>query len=260
MNFSLRDKIILVTGATGHLGSAIAKGLAKAGAHVLVNGRSEVDVEGLVDAIRSMGGSAEDAVFDIRSEDSAIEFFGGRGGTQLHALVNNAYSGGAGSVELSTPADFRDSYEVGLIGPHNLVRASLPLLRLAASSGGASVINICSMYGLVSPDLQVYDDAETANPPFYGATKAALIQWTRYAACEFGSENLRFNSISPGPFPSGNVSTANPHLVARLAKKVPMGRVGIADEIVGPVIFLASDASSFVNGSNIVVDGGWTCW
>jgi NAD(P)-dependent dehydrogenase (short-subunit alcohol dehydrogenase family) len=117
-----------------------------------------------------------------------------------------------------------------------------------------------SMYGMVSPDQRVYESKRVANPPFYGAAKAALLQWTRYAACEFGPEGIRVNAISPGPFPSTDVQAANPDFVATLANKVPMGRIGHAKEIQGPLSFLISDASSFVNGTNLVVDGGWTCW
>jgi NAD(P)-dependent dehydrogenase (short-subunit alcohol dehydrogenase family) len=116
------------------------------------------------------------------------------------------------------------------------------------------------MYALVSPDLRVYDTAAGANPPFYGAAKAALLAWTRYAACEFGKENIRVNAISPGPFPSNKVQAENSAFVTRLAARVPMGRIGQSHEIGGPVLFLASSASSFVNGTNLIVDGGWTAW
>jgi NAD(P)-dependent dehydrogenase (short-subunit alcohol dehydrogenase family) len=98
------------------------------------------------------------------------------------------------------------------------------------------------------------------NPPFYGAAKAALLQWTRYAASEFGKEGIRVNAVSPGPFPSLAMKAANPDFIEALAAKVRMGRIGASDEIKGPMLFLASSAASFVNGANIVVDGGWTCW
>ena len=127
-------------------------------------------------------------------------------------------------------------------------------------NGEASVINLASMYAMVNPDQRIYVSAAEVNPPFYGAAKAALIQWTRYAACEFGAEGIRVNSISPGPFPSEAVQKNNPAFIEKLASKVPMRRIGLSDEIKGPTLFLASSASSFVNGTNIVVDGGWTCW
>src|SRR5258707_3109708 len=102
-----------------------------------------------------------------------------------------------------------------------------------------------------TPDHPPPNPPQPTNPPFYGAAKAALLQWTRYAACEFGPEGIRVNSISPGPFPSESVQKSNPAFIDRLSNKVPMGRIGRADEIRGPTLFLASSASSFVNGANI---------
>lgn len=258
--FSLDGKTALVTGAGGYLGEAISHCLADAGAHVLVNGRSEVRVLSLVNSICSKGLSAEAAIFDVTDKDAVSDYFNQRDGLPLHVLINNAYSGGAGSIETSDESAFRDSYDIAVVASHNLVRSALPSLRLAAEIDEASVINICSMYGVVSPDIRLYSSPEGANPPFYGAAKAALLQWTRYAACEFGKERIRFNAISPGPFPSDKVKNMSPDFVKRLSKKVPMGRVGLPAELKGPILFLATPASSFVNGANIPVDGGWTCW
>ncbi|WP_153020698.1 SDR family oxidoreductase, partial [Pseudomonas sp. BMS12] len=168
---------------------------------------------------------------------------------------------GGGTIEISDSLSYIKSYEVTLVAAHNMLRHALPCLRQAVEkSGYASVINIASMYGLVSPDHGVYSSPQSVNPPFYGAAKAGLIQWSRYAACEFGRENIRVNSLSPGPFPSKSVQIDNPSFVESLSKKVPLGRIGYSDEIKGPVLFLASSASSFVNGANISVDGGWTSW
>lgn len=258
--FSLRGRTALVTGATGHLGRQIAQALAAGGAHVLVNARSADAVANLVEAIRASGGQATPFAFDIRDAGAARDMLGRFEGP-LHALVNNAYVGGSGRLEGADPQAYRESYEVAVVATDGLLQAALPALRLAAAGqGGASVVNIASMYGLVSPDQRMYDSPSGANPPFYGAAKAALIQWTRYAACEFGPQGIRVNCVSPGPFPSESVQFAAPGFVARLAAKVPMGRVGAASEVAGPVLFLASPASSYVNGTNLVVDGGWTAW
>ncbi len=257
--FSLEGKSVLVTGATGYLGRAMVYGLAELGARVLVNGRNRPRVEELVEELREAQLAAESAVFDINDEHAVREWFSKLG--SLHGLVNNAYSGGAGSIETASDADFQNSYEVSLVSANRLLREALPNLRSAVNdSGGASVVNIGSMYGMVSPDQRVYAGKSVANPPFYGAAKAALLQWTRYAACEFGIEGIRVNAVSPGPFPSNSVQTSSADFVATLASKVPLGRIGQAEEIQGPLSFLISDASSFVNGSNLVVDGGWTCW
>lgn len=259
--FSLRGKSVLVTGASGHLGSAISRVLGEAGAHVLVNSRSAARGIELTKWLRDIGCSAEPAVFDVTDHAAVATYFSARKDKPLDVLINNAYLGGAGNIELAEAESYAGSYEVTVLAAHNLVKVVLPGLRLAVEMNGyASVINLASMYALVSPDQRIYDGPGVVNPPFYGAAKAALLQWTRYAACEFGPEGIRVNSISPGPFPSEAVQRSNPDFIQKLVKKVPMARIGQPDEVAGPVLFLASSASSFVNGANIVVDGGWTCW
>lgn len=259
--FSVQGKTALVTGATGYLGSAMAFVLAEAGAHVLVNSRSQERSETLVKSLIDAGYLAEQAVFDVTNQLGIDKFFSDFHGKPLHILINNAYVGGGGSIELSKAEAYVSSYDIAVLAAHNLLKAALPALRKAVQQDGeASVINLASMYALVSPDQRIYESAHGVNPPFYGAAKAALLQWTRYAACEFGAEGIRVNSISPGPFPSVSVQKSNPGFIEKLARKVPMGRIGLSDEIKGPTLFLASSASTFVNGSNIVVDGGWTCW
>lgn len=258
--FNITGKTALITGATGYLGTAMSHILAEAGAHILVNSRSIVKCEALVKTLVDSGHSAESAVFDVSNQQAIENFFMSRIGSPLHILINNAYSGGAGSIEICKADAYAKSYDVTVLAAHNLLIAALPSLRQAVlHCGDASVINITSMYAMVSPDKRIYKSTLKVNPPFYGAAKAALLQWTRYAACEFGAEGIRVNSISPGPFPSDMVQSRNLTFIKKLKNKVPMGRIGLADEIKGATLFLASSASSFVNGSNIVVDGGWTC-
>jgi NAD(P)-dependent dehydrogenase (short-subunit alcohol dehydrogenase family) len=240
----------------------MAWALAEAGADVLINARRAESAKRLAGEIQAHGFCARPAVFDIVNNDAveaaANQYFRD---SPLNILVNNAYAGGSGTIEHSFADAYAESYEVAVGSTHRLFRAVLPALRRAVARGTqASVINIASMLGLVSPDPRLYDTVEGANPPFYGAAKAALIQWTRYAACEFGPEGIRVNSVSPGPFPSQEVQRDNAGFISRLVQRVPLGRVGQASEIAGPVLFLASDASSYVNGSNLVVDGGWTAW
>lgn len=259
--YLLKDKNVLLTGATGYLGRHMALGLAELGATVIVNGRSREHVEALVAEISEGNFKAIPAIFDINDECAVREWFEHYGKAPLHGLINNAYRGVSGSIETADSDDYRNSYEVALVAAHQLVKCALTSLRCAVEeTGSASIVNIASMYGMVSPDQRIYADKKSANPPFYGAAKAALLQWTRYAACEFGPEGIRVNSLSPGAFPSESVHRLNPDLIGALEKKVPMGRVGQPDELRGPLSFLISSASSYVNGANIVVDGGWTCW
>jgi len=256
--FNLNDTTVLVTGATGYLGRQVCFGLLESGATVLVNSRSNDKALELVNELLTEGGNAQPAVFDITSTDEIESFMSNYTG-ELNVIINNAYAGGSGTIETSKDDAYNGAYKVVVEATHNLFNYALPLLRNSVQKiGYASVINIASMYGSVSPDLRVYPSKASSNPPFYGAAKAALIQWTKYAACEFGHENIRVNSISPGPFP--NIQINSNDFVTTLSAKVPMRRVGRADEIRGPVVFLASNASSFVNGCNLAVDGGWTAW
>ena len=259
--FSLSKKNVLITGATGYLGVAMAWGLAEAGANVLVNSRSPENCTTLVNAIQKAGLSAENAGFDITDENAIDTFFSNRPEEPIHCLINNAYAGTSGTIETSEAVAYQKSYEISVVSAHSMIKYSLPYLRAAVQeSGDASIINIASMYGLVSPDLRLYENSQTSNPPFYGAAKAALLQLTKYAACEFGPEKIRVNSISPGPFPSEDAQKINPQFIDKLASKVPLGRMGRPHEIQGAILLLASPASSFINGANLAVDGGWTSW
>ena len=256
--FSLQGKSVLITGAVGYLGREICFGLAESGAHVLVNSRSETKAQELVNQLTLKGFSAEAAVFDVTVHKQVDAFFETYSGP-LHVIINNAYAGSGGTIETSTSEQYTSAYAITIESAHHLFQRALPCLRSAVKEcGDASVINIASMYGKVSPNLGLYSTPEGSNPPFYGVAKAALIQWTKYGACEFGKEGIRFNSISPGPFP--NLNNNDPDFVQSLADKVPLQRVGNASELQGPVVFLASSASSFVNGADIAADGGWTAW
>lgn len=259
--FDLSGREALITGASGYLGRDICLALARAGAHVLVNARTTSGCEDLVEEIEDSGANASAAPFDISDEAAVADFVASRADKPLHILVNNAYSGEGGTIATAPSNAFRKALEIGLVSPHHLFQSLLPQLRMGRKEAGdASVINIASMYGLVSPDLRNYHSAESSNPPFYGAAKAALVQYTRYAACEFGPEGIRVNAVAPGPFPALEVQQSAAEFIQTLAARVPLGRIGQAHEIGGPVTFLASSAATFVTGIVLSVDGGWTCW
>ncbi|MDB2639665.1 SDR family oxidoreductase [Akkermansiaceae bacterium] len=262
---NLSGKTILLTGAGGHLGSAMAVGFAAAGGLVYLNGRNQKTLEPLLGEISAFGGQAEILPFDVNDSDAvfmALEEIRSRCG-RIDVLVNNAYHGMGGTLETSTDAEFSESYQVAVTAAAALIRAALPLLRKSYGDdnrGGASIINVASMYGLVSPDFRAYETDASTNPPFYGAAKAALIQLTRYLACQLAKDKIRVNALCPGPFPSPSVQASNPEFIRKLEDRVPLGRIGAAEEIKGPANFLASDHSSYVTGVTLKVDGGWTAW
>jgi gluconate 5-dehydrogenase len=197
---------------------------------------------------------------DINEPDALAEVVGRLAESEQLAFtgwVNNAYSGGAASYlngDLSTEAIAKTT-QTGL----DAVMVLTDRIANVMSRGGA-IVNVSSMYGMVSPQPAAYDaHPQFHNPPAYGAAKAGLIQFTRYAAVHFADRGLRVNTISPGACPSPPVQQDTSFIKA-LEARVPMGRIGQPDEIGAAVHFLLSDASSYVTGHNLVVDGGWTIW
>jgi NAD(P)-dependent dehydrogenase (short-subunit alcohol dehydrogenase family) len=262
--FRLDGRVAFLSGAAGLLGRPMAKALAFAGAHVVLNGRTQDTLEASVEELKSVGLSASVACFDVTDEAAARRHIGliGEQYGRLDVLVNNASGGSPGTMESATAQDFEQVYRVNVVAAFQLLQAAIPLLRKAGSQtdGGASVINIASMYGSVSPDPSIYGTSGANSPPYYGPAKAGLIQLTRYAACHLATQRIRVNCISPGPFPSAKYLERDAQFLGQLQAMNPMHRIGKPAELQGPLLFLASDASSYVTGINLAVDGGWTAW
>lgn len=257
--FRLDGRRAFVSGAAGHLGEAISRGLGEAGAHVILNGRDANKLEVLASALAMEGISAETAAFDIMDTDAVKKTMGAM--ERLDIIVNLAYTGRAGALDTATGDDFDLAFKSSVTASFEITRAALPALEKAVEIvGHASVINISTMYAQVSPDPALYGASGLNSPPFYGPAKAGVTQLTRYLAGHLGARGIRVNSISPGPFPTPDIQKDKPDFIERLAAKNPLGRIGTPVEMKGAVIFLASDASTYVTGINMPVDGGWTAW
>lgn len=256
--FSLKGRVAIITGAAGWLGAPMSRALAEAGATVVVTSRSEARAAELAESLPGSGhlglALAQD---DTDGLDDFVADVVRRLG-RVDALVNNAYGGTGPSIDQTTAADFDRSYHTGVTAYFILARAVANHLRERGAPG--SIINIASMYGVVASYPNAYVGYNINSPAHYHALKGGLVHLTRHLAAYWAAYNIRVNALSPGPFPPSRVNDANPGFIERLEEKVPLGRVGRPSELKGAVVFLASDASSYVTGQNLLVDGGWTIW
>lgn len=253
--FRLDGKTAFVSAARGHLGAVMTRALAGAGAHVIVNGRDDAALAAFESQLRGEGLPVSRAAFDVADGDAVRRFFGGL--PRLDILVNNAISMQLKSFAALSEQDFARTYASSVAAAFEASRAAVPALaRAVTQSGDASIVNIASMYGQVAPDARLYDQRDGQSPFHYGPAKAGLIQLGRHLAAELGPARIRVNTLSPGPFPAA----APQDFTQRLAARTMLGRVGKAGEIAGPLLFLASPASTYVTGATLNVDGGWTAW
>jgi NAD(P)-dependent dehydrogenase (short-subunit alcohol dehydrogenase family) len=255
--FDLSGRVALVTGATGHLGAAMARALAEAGAFVVATSRDEARAREFAAALPTPGGAAHHGVALDHADPASLEagFAGAVAAAgQIDILVNNAHEADTHDWTAATAEQFNRQLAnaTGYFLLARLVR-NHAVERLAP----ASIVLLGSMYGLVASYPDAYEDICPASPVAYHALKGGIIQMTRHLAAYWAADRVRVNCLSPGPFPKESAPGA---MVERLKSKLPMRRMGLPHELKGAIVFLASDASSFMTGHNLLIDGGWTAW
>jgi 2-deoxy-D-gluconate 3-dehydrogenase len=263
-SFDLSGRAAVVTGGAGLLGQQFCRTLAEAGAAVLVADFAGDKAEKLANQLKNAKAQAVD-VGDAKSVsemvEAAVKLFG-----RLDILVNSAAinpsfdEGEAGkhksSFEEYSLAAWEKSMRVNLTGAFLACQAAVkPML----AQGGGSIINICSTYGLGGPDQRIYKKQgkqAAFKPVDYSVTKAGILGLTRYLATYYGEQKIRVNALSPG----GVRNTQDEEFQQAYSARTVLGRMAEQDEMNGALLFLASDASSYMTGANLVVDGGWTAW
>lgn len=255
-NFNLHSKTILVTGGYGHLGKAITESLLFHEATVFVLGRNEEKFEEAFKENKCLGRTLFFQRCDISDTESIkVSFKKIAKNHSIDVLINNAVYLAGQSPEYMNDKDWELGIDGALNSVFRCIREIIPYFK-GKSSG--KIINVSSMYGMVAPQFEVYNDfPKFLNPPHYGAAKAGIIQLTKYYASYLGSKNINVNAVSPGPFPSSKVQEEN-GFVVELERKTCLNRIGKPEDLAGTFVFLASNASNYITGQNIVVDGGWT--
>jgi gluconate 5-dehydrogenase len=269
--FSLEGKTVLLTGASGFLGRTMARTVLSNGARLVALGRSERLNQRASEWAQEFGAERVRAyhvdMYDLPALSNILDTILVHD-PPVDVLINNAHELGQqtgfntrfGSLESAT----YDQWWRNLVG--GIYWAALTTQKIGSMMkvrGRGSIINIATMYAQVAPNPQLYAGTDFLNPPGYSAAKAGLLAFTRYVASFWGLHGVRANAILPGPFSNTEETGQNTvqegdFFIDRLKMRTCLGRLGRSDELAGAVLFLASDASSYVTGHALVVDGGWT--
>jgi len=269
--FDLTGRVAIVTGGVGLLGAEFCKTLAEAGASVAVVDLNASASQGIADSLTSNGYNTVAVTTDITNPesvnamvDTVLSKFG-----RLDILVNSAAldpkfdpdavkKGMAPGAFEDYPLDqWNAAMNVNLTGMFLVTQACVKPMIAQGKKG--SVINICSTYGLNGPDQRIYiKDGERVafKPVYYTVTKAGVMGFTKYLAAYYAETDIRVNALTPG----GVFNNHDEYFVKNYSAKTILGRMANKDDMNGALLFLASDASSYMTGNNVVVDGGWTAW
>lgn len=266
--FDLTGRTAVVTGGAGFLGQQFTEALAEAGANVVVADIQHQDAVTWAEQINQGSGSALGTGLDVTKPESVealmtftLENFG-----RLDVLVNSAAldpkfeseskNAHATSFEGFSLENWQEALDVNLTGMFLVSQAAA---RVMKETGKGSLINICSTYGIAGPDQRLYEslgEPRLYKPVYYTVTKAGVLGLTKYIATYYEGTEIRCNALTPG----GVERDHDPAFKEAYGKRTVLGRMAYPHEMKGAVVFLASDASSYMTGTNLVVDGGWTAW
>ena len=246
-------RIALVTGGAGIYGTHITRALAEVGAHVVVASRSLENCEKIAGEMRAEGLKVSAMYFDQGASESIsavceniVSEFG-----KIDILFNNAVARAGGDPSTVTEEQWVTAMQVNSTG--FFMSCKIFGDQMIRQRSGV-MVNISSIYGVVAPNFNIYEGTDMTSPANYAFAKGGIINYTRYAASYYGRFGIRVNCISPGGF-----QTDQPDVfIKNYSKQTLLGRMATDDDIKGAAVFLASDASSYITGQNLMVDGGWT--
>jgi len=264
--FSLKNKVAIVTGAIGLIGKEHCKALSEAGANVVVADLNEDKCKEFAAILptESLGIYLDvtnpDSIKNLR--DKVIEKFGHIDILVNNAAINDMFENPKAALEQSKFENYplelwQKSVDVNLTG---VFLCSQIIGSVMAKQKYGSIINIASTYGITAPDQSLYKNKDGKQtfykPPAYSATKGAVIMFSKYLAAYWGKDGVRVNTLTPG----GVENSQDEFFIEKYSSKTMLGRMAQPDDYKGALIFLASDASSYMTGANLIVDGGWTAW
>lgn len=256
--FEFKNKTVVVTGGLGYLGQEIVRALLDLGSNVAVFDNSTLDYKKVfklktLNRLIVLNPNLSHSIETRAAFQHVEDRFG-----VINSLINCAAYGsypGSGSIETMSTEIWDEGIEGTLGITFKTIKESIPFIK---KSRNASIVNFGSLYSWIAPDLSIYEN-NNGSPPNYGAGKAAIIQLTRHAASELSKYNIRVNSVSPGSFPH-KATQKNRDFIGKLSKRNMMNRIGQPEDLIGAVLFLVSDGSLFITGTNINVDGGQLAW
>jgi len=259
--FDLKNKIIIVTGGAGYFGKPICLALAQSGATVIIASRSKSKCQEYASELKAKSFDALGMALDLTNEKSILNFV-----KKVHekfkridVLVNNAVSrDGFKNLDDINKTEWENAQKTNSTGMMLLTQSVIKLMKIQKSG---NIINISSIQGAVGPNFPVYGNTGMTSPVNYTYDKWAMVGFTKYIANYYGKYNIRANCISPGGYGPGVAEiNGSSDFVENYKRLTPLGRFADDDDIKGPIIFLASNASAYVTGHNLMVDGGWTSW
>lgn len=260
--FKLGKKVAIVTGGSGLYGEHISSALGEAGALVIVASRGLEQCEKLAQVLRDKGHEAVARRLDLADEQSIEEFvtqtiteFG-----QIDILINNSVSRtGLNDIEQTTSAGWLQAQQVNGLGVMLLTKA---VVRTMRGRQEGNIINISSIQGILGPHFPVYGDSGKTSGIEYTYAKWGIVGMTKWLANYYGKYNIRVNCISPGGYNPTNTEheISSDEFLQKYLERTPLGRMADEDDIKGAVVYLASQASKYVTGHNLVLDGGWSSW